>query len=68
MDNYRADMDFLRTFMQTPAPSSSSLFLAILPLEIRLEVYRYLVGRYTKLEHEMRTDEVNMEGKTFDKS
>ena len=34
----------------------------MLPLEIRLEIYRYLVGRYTKREYDMKCKEVSLEG------
>lgn len=34
----------------------------MLPLDIRLEIYRYLVGSYTKREHDMKCKEVSVEG------
>ena len=53
------DMNFLSIFTEAPASSSSSLFLTMLPLEIRFEVYRYLLGRYAKHEHDMKSKEVS---------
>ena len=53
------DMDFLKTFTEAPASSSSSPFLTMLPLEIRREIYGYLVGSNIKREHDMKSSEVN---------
>ena len=39
-------------------PSRACLFLEILPLEIRREVYRYLGGRYVKHGLDVKSKEV----------